>query len=397
MTDLLYDETNTKTEVILGIDASRGGSGGAKTHLIGILSALNPSTCGISKIHVWSYPSLLEAIPEQPWLVKHSPKYARSSLLYDVYWQRVQLPIELKKNNCTILLNTSAGTVCRFRPSVTMSREMLCYEPGEMQRYGVSKQRLRLTILRYLQNQSFKKSDGVIFLTSYAAKSIQKICGVLEHVTYIPHGISNDFRVSKINKEFHDDYPINCLYVSQIERYKHQCIVLRAIKKLRDRGFNVTLTLIGNGLGRSFIEFKKEMLFFDPLEEFIKYIGFVEHDALPSYYSKADIFVFASSCENMPNTLLEAMAAGLPIACSDRGPMPEVLEDAGVYFDPENDESIVAAIETLIVNFELRTTIADRALRKSKLYSWRRCAQETYKYVVHTNNRIGEENENDCS
>jgi glycosyltransferase involved in cell wall biosynthesis len=65
---------------------------------------------------------------------------------------------------------------------------------------------------------------------------------------------------------------------------------------------------------------------------------------------KSDIFVFASSCENMPNTLIEGMAAGLKIACSSRGPMPEVLKDAGYYFDPESPVSISKAIEQIILN-----------------------------------------------
>jgi glycosyltransferase involved in cell wall biosynthesis len=50
----------------------------------------------------------------------------------------------------------------------------------------------------------------------------------------------------------------------------------------------------------------------------------------------------------MPNILLEAMAAGLPIACSNRGPMPEVLGTAGLYFNPENPAEIACAIRTVI-------------------------------------------------
>ena len=68
---------------------------------------------------------------------------------------------------------------------------------------------------------------------------------------------------------------------------------------------------------------------------------------MPEYLSKSNIFIFASSCENMPITLIEGMASGLPIACSDRGPMPEVLQDGGVYFNPEDCKSIVFAIEKL--------------------------------------------------
>lgn len=86
----------------------------------------------------------------------------------------------------------------------------------------------------------------------------------------------------------------------------------------------------------------------------------------------------------MPITLLEAMAAGLPIACSDRGPMPEILEDGGVYFDPELPDSIAAAVEQLITDPALRERVAQRAKQLSEQYSWSRCAEETWKFIAET-------------
>jgi glycosyltransferase involved in cell wall biosynthesis len=88
----------------------------------------------------------------------------------------------------------------------------------------------------------------------------------------------------------------------------------------------------------------------------------------------------------MPNTLLEAMAAGLPIACSDRGPMPEVLENAGVYFNPENPSSIAEAVSEIIENQSLRLAISRLALQRSRLFSWSRCAKETWQYLANTHN-----------
>jgi len=122
----------------------------------------------------------------------------------------------------------------------------------------------------------------------------------------------------------------------------------------------------------------------DPDGEFVTQKGFVPQDELASYLSDADIFVFASSCENMPNTLVEAMAAGLPIACSSRGPMPEILDDGGVYFDPENPNSISSALQILIDNAELRKNVASRAKVLSAKYSWERCARETWSFLVDT-------------
>ncbi len=312
-------------------------------------------------MHVWSYRSLLSGLPDLPWLVKHSPPELERSLLHQIWWQYRTLPLEAKKHGCSVLLNTDAGSVCRFRPAVTMSRDMLSYEPGEIKRFGLSKARLRLLTLRIVQSQSMRFADGVIFLTHYAARVIQQTTGALRRIAVIPHGVGRAFvdRDSRAAWPADSGRSIRCLYVSNAAMYKHQWEVVRAISLLRSRGFNLELVLAGGGRGRAARLLEKEIADNDPAGHFVKCLGFVPHDDLPSLLAGADLFVFASSCENMPNTLVEAMAVGLPIACSNRGPMPEVLRDGGVYFDPENPESIATAIETLIRDPELRISVCE--------------------------------------
>ena len=75
------------------------------------------------------------------------------------------------------------------------------------------------------------------------------------------------------------------------------------------------------------------------------------------------------------------MASGLPIACSNCGPMPEILGDAGLYFDPENSQEIADTVQTLINSPELRKTLALKAFQKAKEYTWNRCAHETFKFM----------------
>ena len=86
----------------------------------------------------------------------------------------------------------------------------------------------------------------------------------------------------------------------------------------------------------------------------------------------------------MPNTLIEAMAMKMPIACSDRGPMPEVLRDAGVYFNPQSPESIASAILNLSRDINLRVEFSKKAYILSKNYSWDRCARETIHAIEET-------------
>jgi len=369
--------------LVVGIDASRNRSGGAKAHLLGILKDGNPVSHGISAVHVWSYRTLLDSLPDQPWLIKHNPPALEQSLLRQICWQFWRLPHEARSNGCTILLNTDAGSVCRFRPAVTMSRDMLSYEPGEISRFGFSRARLRLVLLRVIQSNSMRFADGVIFLTEYAAKVIQRTTGTLRRTTVIPHGVGKAFSQRKAEAPWPADHakPIRCVYVSNASMYKHQWVVVEAIGHLRSRGYNVELTLAGGGSGRAMRKLEREIARSDAQGAFVRWLGFVRHDDLPALLADANLFVFASSCENMPNTLVEAMAIGLPIACSDRGPMPEVLRDGGVYFDPENATSIADALENLIRDSELRLSKAARAKHLATQYSWARCATETWSFL----------------
>ncbi len=84
----------------------------------------------------------------------------------------------------------------------------------------------------------------------------------------------------------------------------------------------------------------------------------------------------------MPNILLEGMAAGLPIACSNRGPMPEMLGDGGVYFDPESTPEMIHALRQLIASPELRTRLAQTSFERSHAYSWSQCARETFSFLA---------------
>ena len=372
--------------LIVGIDASRNRSGGAKAHLFGILSSLAPEQHGIAEVHVWSFRSLLDSIPDRPWLVKHNPPALEQSLVKQLWWQAVHLAKETRAAHCDILFTTDASTLCRFKPMIVLSQDMLSYEPGVMQQFGWGYARLRLLVILYLQNAAFRRAQGVIFLTRYAGKVIQESCGPLPRVAFIPHGVGKAFsRTSPLN-EFPDAAarPLRCLYVSPISRYKHQWVVVQAIEWLRERGFSLQLDLVGgeDGTGKGMLE--TQLALSDPDGSIVRRLGAIAQDELPMHLADADLFVFASSCENMPGTLLEAMAVGLPIASSARGPMPEVLEDAGVYFDPENPDSIAKAIEQIINDAELRNRIVRRARELAGQYSWERCAYETFAFIANT-------------
>ena len=370
----------------IAIDASRNRSGGAKAHLIGILSECDPTKCGIHAIHVWSFHSLLDQLPDYPWLIKHNPIALEGSLFQQLMWQATALAGEVQSEGCDILFSTDASTLCRFKPMVVLSQDMLSYEPGVMRYFGYGFARFRLLAILALQNMAFRRSAGVIFLTRYAANVIQHSCGLLPVVAYIPHGVDAVFKQTQVVNTWPegDERSLACLYVSNAEMYKHQWVVVDAISRLRKCGYNLTLTLVGGGKGPAQQLLQNMITDLDPERIFVKQLEFLPHASLPEILGQADLFIFASSCENMPVTLVEAMAVGLPIACSDRGPMPEVLADGGVYFNPEDADSIASAIEQIIQSPALRVAIAERAKVLSQQNNWKRCADETFAFVAET-------------
>lgn len=360
----------------IAIDASRNRSGGAKIHLIGILSNMQLEKYNINEVHVWSHKELLNELPNLPWLKKHCPFDSKVSLVSELYWQNKILPNELKEKKIDILLNTDAGSVCYFKPSITMSRDMLSYEPGEMKRFGFSFARLRLLALKYVQKKSLLNADGVIFLTEYASAIIQNFTGKIKNYKIINHGISDEFRIDK-DYASKSNSKLQFLYVSNVSFYKHQWNVVEAFSKIPGREFKLTLAG-GLGAGKAKKLLEKSI---NKSEKNIELTGHIKHEDVPKLLKDSDIFIFASSCENMPNTLVEAMASGIPIACSNRGPMPEILRDGGIYFDPENVDSIKDALELMINDTEMRLKLATKSKHYSNDYSWKICSEKTFNYL----------------
>lgn len=377
-------------KLAVGINASRARSGGARAHLRGMLAAAEPAEAGIGRVHVWCFPELAETLPSRPWLQVHTPSALAGNLISQLYWERRHLPRELRRERCDIVLNVDAGTVCPFSPAVTMSRDMLSYEPGEIDRFGLSVQRLRLVALRFVQNASLRRAEGAVFLTRYAATVIQQSCGPLSRVALIPHGLSQEFFAAPVSRNPRRG-PLRALYVSNIAPYKHHWHVVDGVKRVRDSGIDMSLTLTGGGhvdaISRSQARLDRAIAAADPGGAYTTLLGFVAARDLPALLRDADLFIFASSCENMPNTLLEAMASGLPIACADRGPMPEVLGDGGLYFNPEDPSSIAQAVRALAVDAQARQRYARRARELAEQYSWNRCANETFAFLAETARR----------
>lgn len=371
----------------VGIDATNLMGGGGRTHLIELLRSADPVAHGIGQVVVWAAESTLRLLHDVHWLRKESAPELNGGKFARILWQRNRLPDAARRVGCDVLFAPGGSHAGRFHPIVTMCQNMLPFDWSEMWRYKLSPNPVRLTLLRFVQSRSFRSADGVIFLTEYAREAVTAVTGPLLSNVVIPHGTGTRFQIVPREQQEISEYsverPFRLLYVSIIDQYKHQWHVIEGIYRLREQtGWPVEVHLVGPAFPPALRRLREAMRRFDPDGAWAIYRGQVSYDELHSVYAEADAGLFASSCENLPIILLETMAAGLPIACSDRGPMPEVLRSAGVYFNPEKPAEIAAALNTLIGSASLRADLAHQSHSRALNFTWQRCADRTFSYLA---------------
>jgi glycosyltransferase involved in cell wall biosynthesis len=369
----------------LAIDASNLRGGGSMTHLVNVLRAAKPDAHGVESVRVWGSRAQVAALPERAWLEATAEPALEGGLAQRLVWQRFVLP-KVAERDCDVLWVPGGNAGPSRLALVTMSRNMLPFEWTELRRYGLSPTALRLLLLRFGQARTFRRADGMIFLTQYAKQAVEASVRLKGRVAVVPHGVDAGFageaRPARPLEACSEADPLRVLYVSIVDLYKHQWHVAEAVAELHRAGLPIALDLVGPSHPAALRRLEDALRRLDPESRFIRYRGPVAHRDLAAVYRRGEVFVFASSCENMPNILLEAMASELPIACARRGPMPEVLGDAGVYFDPESPREIAGAVAELARNPALRTDLARRAGALARAYSWERCADETFAFIA---------------
>jgi glycosyltransferase involved in cell wall biosynthesis len=106
-------------------------------------------------------------------------------------------------------------------------------------------------------------------------------------------------------------------------------------------------------------------------------LGIVPDEDVPALLAEATALVQPSLAEGFGLPVLEAQAVGTPVACSNRGGLPEAAGDAAVFFDPEDRPAIASAIRTVLGDEELRASLRSKGLSRAAAFSWDRVAART--------------------
>ena len=169
------------------------------------------------------------------------------------------------------------------------------------------------------------------------------------------------------------------LAVGTIEPRKNLSMLLDTFLAVKTRSGRQDLRLVIVGKkGWLFQDFFRRLaeLGLDDGQQVI-FPGYVADEDLPALYAGAACFVFPSLYEGFGLPVLEAMASGAPVVCSNASSLPEVAGDAALMVNPEDAGAFARAVERVLADPDLRRDLRARGLLRAAEFTWERTARQT--------------------
>lgn len=222
-----------------------------------------------------------------------------------------------------------------------------------------------------------KRADKIITVSESTKRDLLRFYKMDESkITVIPLGVGKEFvKKSPIEIDYlYDKFNIPrnkkiLLYVGNLLPHKNLNKLLEGFSQMHGRE-NCRLVLVGKAFdGRSKATCEKEL----GIEEFTIHAGMVSQEDLVNFYNLADLFVLPSLYEGFGLPVLESLACGTPVVCSNTSSLPEVGGKVAKYFDPEDASSIARALENSIDD---KGKHDDEIAEWVSLFTWEACAQK---------------------
>jgi glycosyltransferase involved in cell wall biosynthesis len=365
------------------VNALSARHGGGQTYLLNLLRYL-PDELDFEVVLLAPDSLVIDSIDKKITRIP-APRNVENPLIRAM-WEKLYLSRLLERTGAELLFcpgGIIGAAVPAGKKSATMFRNMLPFDKAQGRKFPLGYMRARHWMLKKVMLRSMQKADLVIFVSNYAQQVIQKECvKPLKRSAVIPHGVSAAFRCEATPRAARPAWlPMEkyLLYVSTLDFYKSQVEVVRAYHLLKQRRTtSEKLVLVGKESPQYGCRVRKEIQRFGLVND-VLIQGHVPYSQMPAVYQNAVANIFASQCENCPNILIEAMAAGRPVIVSNRPPMPEFGGQAVLYFDPDSPEDLAARLAQVLEDSAIQTDLSHTAEEWSRRFDWQQSAETTWR------------------
>lgn len=297
-----------------------------------------------------------DLVPDAPnfkWVPRKVRATFRPARILD---EQLALPGTLRRERVDVLLNPGyTGPAFFACPSVTVFHDMQHKVHPEYFRW------FDLPFWRLLLWTSARRSKGIISVSEATRENLKHYYGI--DSTVIHHGVESAFFELAARRE-PQDY---LLCISTLHPHKNLERLLRVHAAMPDAP-----ELVITGL-RGFAA--------EALEKIAgpraRFTGWVSREELYQLLRCARAFIYPSLFEGFGMPVLEAMGAGVPVACSDIRPLREIADGMAVFFDPHSDAEMRQAIERVMRD----SSLVEKALAHARTFTWEKAARETIAYL----------------
>ncbi|RKX93552.1 MAG: hypothetical protein DRP84_08245, partial [Spirochaetes bacterium] len=228
--------------------------------------------------------------------------------------------------------------------------------------------KIKFKIQKFLTWLSTKKAKKVIFVSNFSKYIIRKQLNIPPQKTFtVYHGVdANIFRnPQKVDKQFKeriDELKEYILSVSTIYPHKNYEVLIKAYSRLPKNIKDKYTLVIAGGISSPTLYFQKleGMVRKLDIKDRVVFLGEVAYGNMPYLYQRASVFVLPSILETFGHTLIEAMAAGIPIIASDSTAIPEITNNAALLFDPHNPDELAYKICQVLNNKALSSNLVSK-------------------------------------
>jgi glycosyltransferase involved in cell wall biosynthesis len=333
-----------------------GGVGGTEIYLRNLLKALASIDAGNEYVVFTNRETGRDLVPDAANFAG-APQSVRASFRPGrILWEQLALPFAVRRHRIDVLFNPgfTAPLLCGC-PMVTVFHDLQHKRHPEYFRW------FDLPFWQFLLWASARRSRGLIAVSNATRDDLQRFYGVSAKTIY--HGVEHrffDIAAQRAPKDY-------LLCVSTLHPHKNIERLLQVYQRSKDLP-----KLIVTGL-RGFAAGKLEAL--RPAS--VEFTGWIPREQLYELYRGARGFIYPSTFEGFGMPVLEAMAAGIPLACSDIPVLREVAGDTPIYFDPLDDD----AIHRALVRLATETIPAEAGQKRAAEFTWEKTARATLDYL----------------
>jgi glycosyltransferase involved in cell wall biosynthesis len=295
-------------------------------------------------------------------------------------WKRLgfDLPLHLLADRPALLhVQYTAPLACRV-PIVVSVHDVSFLENPE---YFTPFRSLQL---RYTVRRTVLSAARVLTPSEFSKRAIMRAYGLPdEKITVMPNGVSSAFRpvareaAARWLESRYRVPPRFILSVGDLQPRKNHAALITAFEQLLRAHPELPqhLVFVGKLAWRSgeILAAAKA----SPASGRIHFMDFVSDEELTRFYGACDLFVYPSLYEGFGLPIIEAMACGRAVACSNTTAMPEVADSAALLFDPTSIPEQVRAMRDLLLDAELRARMERLGMQRAGIFNWDRTARET--------------------